>query len=86
MMNCEEISRLVSEQHDRELPLHQKLKIRLHLAYCVMCRRFSKQIAFVNRLTQAAGSERSVTGGGLVTDARLPTQAKSRMKKQLARR
>ena len=51
MFNCREISRKVSESMDVQLPLHQRLSIRVHLFMCRYCARFKKQLL----LLQAAG-------------------------------
>ncbi len=88
MGTCQEVAKLVSEGHDRKLSLGQRMKVRLHLAGCVVCRRFSKQIALIRRLTRTAGMAESgwlVAEGGAF-DESLSTEAKERMKQELARR
>lgn len=53
MISCKEASRLVSLQLDRPLSLRARLQLRLHLAFCIGCRRAEKQFRF---LRQAMGS------------------------------
>lgn len=47
MLTCKEISKLVSDGIDRQLPFGNRLLIRFHLLYCVACRRFRRQIEFL---------------------------------------
>lgn len=85
-MNCKEVARLVSESHDRRLSVYDWIKVRLHLAMCFVCRNFSKQIAFINKITRAAGaSDRNslLTEGGPLEQSLSP-EAKSRIKNSIS--
>ena len=44
MFNCREVTRLVSESLDRELPLYQRIGLRIHLLMCKFCGRYRKQL------------------------------------------
>ena len=44
MFNCKKVTRMISESLDRELPVHQRLGIRVHLLMCKFCSRYQKQI------------------------------------------
>jgi len=44
MFNCREVTRMVSESLDRQLPFHQRIGIKLHLLMCKFCSRFSSQL------------------------------------------
>lgn len=44
MPSCKDISALISEGMDRQLPLQKRLSIRLHVSMCSLCRRYEKQI------------------------------------------
>lgn len=59
MMNCKEVSHLLSEAQDRPLQLHERLPLRLHLFMCVGCRNYGKQLDFLRAVTRGmkAGSE-----------------------------
>jgi len=78
MLNCREVSRLVSKSMDARLPLHQRLAVRLHLLYCVWCRRYVEQIHFLRKAAH-----------GLTGDAndasspKLSEEAKEQMRKRL---
>ena len=52
MLNCRQATRLISQAMDTTLPWHRRLAVRLHLLYCVWCRRYARQLQVVR---QAAG-------------------------------
>ena len=41
---CKEVSALLIAREDRELPLGERLALRLHLAMCQACPRFERQV------------------------------------------
>lgn len=45
MLSCREVTRLVSESLDRELPLRQRMSTKIHLMMCKLCSRYNKQLA-----------------------------------------
>jgi hypothetical protein len=47
MLNCKEVSRLVSRQQDERLPLGERLKMRFHMLWCAACRAFERQTALL---------------------------------------
>ena len=49
MLNCKELVAQSSDFLDGQLSLRQRLAVRAHLAMCVRCRRFIRQL----KLTQA---------------------------------
>lgn len=53
MISCKEASRLASLQLERRLSLWERFQFRLHLAFCIGCRRMEKQFRF---LSQAMGA------------------------------
>ena len=50
MRSCKEISILISESLDRQLPLHQRIAIRIHLLMCTFCSRYRQQVLFLRDL------------------------------------
>ena len=48
-ITCREVTRLVSEGLDRELPPEEQLRLRAHLAICRGCRSISERLAFLRR-------------------------------------
>ena len=51
MLNCNDISKLISRSMDERLAWHQRLAIRTHLLYCKWCRRFSAQTKTMRAVT-----------------------------------
>ena len=49
MLRCREISKLVSESMEHDLPLRTRMQVWMHLAMCRMCSGFSRQIRFLRR-------------------------------------
>lgn len=48
-ITCKEVSRLVSEGLDRELPLEEQLRLKAHLVICRGCRSLADRMAFLRR-------------------------------------
>ena len=48
--SCEEITRLISESLDRDLPPPYRWAVRLHLVYCRACRRCRRQLRFLQEV------------------------------------
>jgi predicted anti-sigma-YlaC factor YlaD len=57
MLNCKEVSRLVSQALDRPLGLGERVRLRIHLAICDGCSNFSKQMAFVRKAMARLGDD-----------------------------
>lgn len=51
MLNCHDISKLISRSLDERLPWRQRLAIRVHLLYCKWCRRFAAQARTLRAVT-----------------------------------
>jgi predicted anti-sigma-YlaC factor YlaD len=49
MLSCKEASRLVSQSCDRSISLREHWALGFHLMICKFCRRFSRQLAQINR-------------------------------------
>ena len=86
MMSCKETARLLSEGCDRPLSWPDKIKVRLHLAMCFVCRNFAKQIDMIRKLARTAGESDagSLVVDGRVLDQSLPPETKLRIKKMLS--
>jgi hypothetical protein len=50
--NCKESIRLQSDALDRRLGLFPRIGLRVHLALCVWCSRYGKQIKFLRSTVQ----------------------------------
>ncbi len=49
MLNCKEVTHLLSEAQDRKLGLSEKLQLEMHLAICHGCRNFRSQMDFLRQ-------------------------------------
>jgi len=49
MLNCRQVTRLVSQSMNARLPWHQRLAVRFHLLYCVWCRRYAAHTQFLRK-------------------------------------
>jgi hypothetical protein len=58
MMNCKEVTQLLSEAQDRELGLTERLPLRMHLLMCKGCRNFEKQLDFLRLATRGYSTRR----------------------------
>jgi hypothetical protein len=78
MLNCRQVTRLVSQAMDTRLSWRQRLAVRIHLLYCVWCRRYASQIQFLRKATKGLAVE--------VTEASTPKlsgEAKEQMRQRL---
>jgi hypothetical protein len=81
MPSCKDVSRLVSESMDRDLPFRQRFSMRLHLLMCSLCSRFRRRILFLRDAAHSfAGA--SAEGERLAT-VRLSPEARARIKHAL---
>ena len=51
--NCKEVTRLVLEAEDRQLPWAERLAVRLHMHICAACPRFRQQVRLMREATLA---------------------------------
>jgi hypothetical protein len=77
IMNCKDVTRLVSQSMDEKIPWHLHLKIRFHLIYCTWCKRYQKQLEILRQTLRAMPEKASFK------DARMPESAKDRIRKNL---
>jgi hypothetical protein len=47
MLNCKEVSRLVSRRQDERLAAGDRLQVWFHMILCDACRRFARQTALL---------------------------------------
>jgi len=57
MLNCREATRLISQSMDTKLPWPRRLAMRVHLLYCVWCRRYAAQLQFLRKATRGLPPE-----------------------------
>ena len=49
---CKEVAALLVAREDRDLPVAERVALRLHLAACHACPRFERQILFMRSAMQ----------------------------------
>lgn len=74
MLRCREISKLVSESMDGDLPLRRRLEVRMHLMMCRLCSGFARHLRLLRRAAQEnpdrLGPDESTPQAKLSDDAR----------------
>lgn len=79
MPSCKDISEMISQGMDRNLPLSKRLAIRLHVSMCGLCRRYEKQLRLLRHgFARYADPEKNAT------EKSLSPEAKVRLEKALA--
>lgn len=53
MLNCREVTRLVSERQERALTVKERLALQMHLVVCRACKNFSLQVPFLSQAMRA---------------------------------
>jgi Putative zinc-finger len=57
LLSCKETTRLVSQGLDRELAFGERVLLRVHLAYCLGCRRTRRQMRFLRKAVRALAAQ-----------------------------
>ncbi len=81
MLCCREISKLVSESMERQLPLGQRIQVRMHLMLCRLCAGFARQTRLLRRA--AKQDSQRLAGDSSTPDATLSEEARDRIKAAL---
>jgi hypothetical protein len=77
-LNCKETAQIISEGLDRFLPLHKRILIRIHLAACITCRYYQRQVKTLKSLLSHCQDTEHLSYG-----PDLPESARQRMKSLL---
>ncbi len=48
--SCQQVSKLVSDTHERQLTLGERLRLRMHLAICDLCRAYARDIRLLKNI------------------------------------
>jgi len=78
---CDVISQKISEGMDRPLPLADRLRIRLHLLFCVFCTRYRRQLLILRRVAKVQREREEAYQG--TEQGGLSEKARERIKKAL---
>ena len=79
MFNCKDVSLKVSESLDRNLPLYERMLIRIHMMMCRYCARFQQQLFLVRQIARYAEPLENVTEDSV----KLSEDARARLKQTL---
>ena len=78
MLNCRQVTRLVSQSMDTKLPWYRSLAVRFHLLYCVWCRRYASQVQFLRKAAKGLAIETQSTSA-----EKLSPDAKEQIRKRM---
>jgi predicted anti-sigma-YlaC factor YlaD len=82
--HCNVITREISESLDHKISLRNRLKIRLHVMFCKLCRRYQQQLMTMHTLFEhrlQAEKENNIPNGPALT-----SEARERMKRNLRKK
>jgi hypothetical protein len=83
MMNCREVTQLLSERLDRDLPWRQRIGIYLHFIICRYCVRYWRHLSYIRRLIRLR-RERFEEPPASDDAPRLSPEARRRIREALA--
>jgi len=56
-LTCQEVSRLISDGQDQDLPPNERARVRLHFVICETCRDVNEQMGFLRRAMARLGRD-----------------------------
>lgn len=56
-LDCKEVSRLISEGLDQDMPAPERARLRYHFVICQTCRTVDEQMKFLRQAVKAMGKE-----------------------------
>ena len=78
MLRCREITKLVSESMERQLPVRERMHIWMHLMMCRLCSGFSRQMQLLRRAARENPDRLGPDEGA--AESKLPEGARERIK------
>jgi predicted anti-sigma-YlaC factor YlaD len=78
---CREMARFASASLDGDLGRLERIALRAHLAYCVACRRYLRQILILRRVLRAMVTHLETEA--ISPETRLPDEVRARIKQAL---
>jgi predicted anti-sigma-YlaC factor YlaD len=58
-LDCKEVSRLISDGQDTDLPPRERARLRMHFVLCEACRNVDNQIGFIRRAMRQLDAQRT---------------------------
>jgi Putative zinc-finger len=56
-IDCKDVSRLISNAQDQDLPPAERAQLRLHFVICETCRNVDEQMQFIRRAMKKFGGD-----------------------------
>lgn len=56
MLNCQQVTRLLSESQERTLTLRERMSLKVHVMMCSGCRNFGNQMLTLRQFARAYAS------------------------------
>ena len=81
MFRCHDMTRLISQAQDRDLPWAVQWRMKLHFLLCKCCRRYRRQLDLLRRAFL-----RLPESGTAIPEEKLSSEAKAEMKRKLQAR
>lgn len=81
MLNCHDVSKLISESLDRKLSLWQRLNLWMHLGMCGLCWGFRKSLVHIHKEARQHADE--IERDVVDPEIKLPDESRERMKRLL---
>jgi len=81
IFSCQNMARLLSDAMDRTLPLHVRLRMRVHLIMCTLCERYKRQLTLLRDVLRADAAQ--LRDDGPAQSPRLSTEVKERIRRTL---
>ncbi|MFT7631902.1 MAG: hypothetical protein ACI87E_002943 [Mariniblastus sp.] len=78
VMNCKQISKLVSDSIDQKLPLPKRMQLWMHLAMCGLCSRFNRSVKKIDAEVHACVKDMEQ---GTLDANRLPERSREKIRK-----
>lgn len=78
---CRDMSRLLSDAMDRDLPFHMRARMRLHLLTCVLCERYKDQLHLIREALRK--DDAGMEDKGSAKKPCLSAEAKERIQRAL---
>jgi hypothetical protein len=75
---CPEVIRILSQGMEQDLSLFTRIKLRIHYLMCSFCDRYAKQLKYIREVSREFPEKI-----GEISDAKLPSEAKQRLKEAL---
>ena len=81
MLTCEDVSKLVSESLDRQLPFWKRIQLWTHLSMCGLCSRFRQFLVLLQKQTRRYA--KSIEHDTEDPDLKLSDESRDRIKRVL---